>query len=298
MKKRKQVFAAISIAAVITAVTIFPASALSLTPEKVWGLVSRQSDTVLVLSNQNQNAYDGDIILNISEETKLLDAESGMPISIDDISDGETIYAYTGPAMTASLPPQTIPPVILANIPADQKVPDYITVESMEKTANGYLLKSADGLVFQVPSDCSISPYLTRNLIDLEDLYKGASCLIWSDTKGTADRILMFAPYYNEETSFQTGWVLVSGAAGTTDAQWTYYNPDGTLAKGWILDSGKWYFLDLNTGIMKRGFIQVDGKTYYMQQDGSMATTPKTFIPDENGALHLSSIDHSLENRE
>ena len=292
MKKRKRVFAAISIAADITAATVFPASALSLTPAKVWGPVSRQSDAVLVLSNQNQNAYDGDIILNISEETKLLDAESGMPISIDEISDGEIIYAYAGPAMTASLPPQTIPPVILANIPADQRVPDYITVESMEKMTDGYLLTSADGLVFQVPSDCSISPYLTRNLIDLEDLYEGASCLVWSDTKGTADRILMFAPYYDEAIS-QTGWILLSGTAGTADAQWTYYNPDGTLAKGWILDSGKWYFLDLDTGIMKRGFIQVDGKTYYMQQDGSMATTPQTFIPDENGALHLSPADHS-----
>ena len=36
---------------------------------------------------------------------------------------------------------------------------------------------------------------------------------------------------------------------------------------------------------MKVGFLQLDGKTYYLQQDGSMLTTSKTFTPDESGVL-------------
>ena len=32
-------------------------------------------------------------------------------------------------------------------------------------------------------------------------------------------------------------------------------------------------------------FIQVDGKTYYMQEDGSMLTEAKTFTPAADGSL-------------
>lgn len=43
--------------------------------------------------------------------------------------------------------------------------------------------------------------------------------------------------------------------------------------------------MDPETGVMQRGFIQVNGSTYYMQQDGSMLTEPRLFMPDETGAI-------------
>ena len=147
---------------------------------------------------------------------------------------------------------------------------------------------------FQVPADCPILPYLTRNMLYLENLYPGARCLVWSDGS-TASKIMMFQPYGPEEAGSedtvqpyeqQTGWVLTEGEAGTADARWIYYNQDGSLAKGWVEDSGKWYFLNLETGVMERScFIQVDGKTYYMQEDGSMLTEAKTFTPAADGSL-------------
>ncbi|WP_243008313.1 MULTISPECIES: hypothetical protein [Hungatella] len=37
---------------------------------------------------------------------------------------------------------------------------------------------------------------------------------------------------------------------------------------------------------MQTGFLTVDGKTYYLQENGKMLTKAKTFTPDASGALH------------
>lgn len=305
----KHRFAALGMAFAICTMTLwtaFPAGAASLSPVRMWGAVTKESDTMLGLDNQNPSGYQGQILLKISEETRILDAVSRMPVAADSLRDGETIYAYAGQIMTASLPPQMNADLILARIPADYKVPSYIQVKSMEKAGEGYSLTSIDDQVFQVPQDCSLTPYLTRNMIYPENLYEGARCLVWSDQNGNASRIMMFPPYYqeSEESELQgpglrepgnqeaqnqkTGWILQSGTEGASDAQWVYYLTDSTQARGWLLDQedGKWYYLNPETGIMERGFIHADGKTYYLQQDGSMLTEARTFTPDQNGALN------------
>ena len=34
------------------------------------------------------------------------------------------------------------------------------------------------------------------------------------------------------------------------------------------------------------GFLTLDGKTYYLQENGKMLTKAKTFTPDADGVLH------------
>ena len=67
------------------------------------------------------NIYEGEVIVNISGDTLILDGENGYPIEAKDLQAGETVYAYIGPAMTMSLPPQTSGEVIIGKIPADMK---------------------------------------------------------------------------------------------------------------------------------------------------------------------------------
>ena len=296
MIQKKSIIAAVCAAALISAGGTFSSMAEPMSSLRVWGPVTESSDSRLTLDNQSTNSSMGDMIIHISEDTKVLNAVSGMPEAADQISAGETVYAYISQAMTMSLPPQTTADLILTDIPADFKVPDYIEVASMDAVDGGYRLTSADGLTFQVASDCPITPYLTRNMLYLENLYPGARCLVWSDSANNATSIMMFQPYGPEEPGsentfssypeMQTGWVLTGGTAGTEDAQWLYYNGDGTLAKGWIEDNGNWYFLNLETGLMERNcFIQVNGKTYYMQADGTMLTEARTFTPAADGSL-------------
>lgn len=86
-------------------------------------------------------------------------------------------------------------------------------------------------------------------------------------------------------SDYMEGWTLLEGEAGSTSAVWAYYDENGSKVKGWLQDKGEWYYMDPETGVMQRGFIQVNGSTYYMQQDGSMLTEPRLFMPDETGAI-------------
>lgn len=58
------------------------------------------------------------------------------------------------------------------------------------------------------------------------------------------------------------------------------------MAKGWLAEGGKQYYMDPETGSMRTGFLVLDGNVYYLQNDGSLLTSPKTFTPDRNGILH------------
>lgn len=163
---------------------------------RIYGTVTRGEDGRLSIDNQSGQSYSGEIVLNISDdETLILDAVSGDPYAADDIKDGDTIYVYIGPAMTMSLPPQTSAKVILANIPADFKVPDYVTVDSVvtDASTSKSELTAADGTKYEIGADCSIVPYLTRNIVTLDDLTEGRTCMIWSDDQNVAQKIMVFA---------------------------------------------------------------------------------------------------------
>ena len=97
--------------------------------------------------------------------------------------------------MTMSLPPMTNADVIFANIPADAKVPDYIEVQSLvtDAATSKSVLTAADGTEYTVESDCNIFPYLTRNIVTLDDLTQGRKCVVWSDEDNAAMQIMVFA---------------------------------------------------------------------------------------------------------
>ena len=165
-------------------------------PVRIYGPVSHMEDGRLSIDNQSQAGSEGEIILNISREsTLILDAVSGMPLTLEDIRDGETIYVYIGPAMTMSLPPMTNAVVIFAGIPADFKVPDYAEVKSVitDAESSRTVLTAADGTEYILAEDCDIFPYLTRNIVTLDDLTQGKKVVVWSGNDNTATKIMVFA---------------------------------------------------------------------------------------------------------
>lgn len=161
---------------------------------RIWGTVMSVEDGRIHIDNQSGVSFEGEIILNISDEmTRILDAENGFPVQLSDIQEGEVIYAYIGPAMTMSLPPQTTPEMIICKIPADFKAPDYATVKSMTWQENGdWVLVSTDGTTYQVPGNCPIIPYLTRNMVTLQDVVESSKIMIWSDTDNNAHKLVLF----------------------------------------------------------------------------------------------------------
>ena len=163
---------------------------------RIYGPVTRTEDGKLSIDNQSGVSSSGEIILNISEEdTYILDAVTGFPVALEDIKDGDTVYAYIGPAMTMSLPPMTNVTVMFANLPADAKAPDYVEVKSMitDASTSQSVLTAADGTQYTLADDCNIFPYLTRNIVTLDDLVEGRKCVVWSDDENTAVKIMLFA---------------------------------------------------------------------------------------------------------
>lgn len=69
------------------------------------------------------------------------------------------------------------------------------------------------------------------------------------------------------------------------DGRWYFYEQN-QVKKGWLLDGEDWYYLNPENGQMQTGFVTLDGKTYFLQEDGRMLTEARVFTPDENGALH------------
>ena len=101
--------------------------------------------------------------------------------------------------MTMSLPPQVTPELLLVNVPADYKVPQYdVIVRSDGLTGLGIPNRSgmsvtlSDGTVCQVWQDATVKPYLTRNRVTYQDLLPGTRVLVWADDSGKVSRVLVF----------------------------------------------------------------------------------------------------------
>lgn len=160
----------------------------------IWGSIVSVENGSIDLDCPSGNVIEGDVIVNLSNDTLILDGENGYPLELKDLQAGETVYAYIGPAMTMSLPPQTSGEVIIGKIPADAKAPEYLTVTSMTANADGsWKLVSTAGKEYAVAADCRILPYLTRQIVTLEDVEKNSQVLVWSDEANQAQKIVLFA---------------------------------------------------------------------------------------------------------
>lgn len=265
------------------------ASSSRLDPVRVWGPVTKteaggEDIKLLFLNNQSGLSFTGELQITVSNVyTRVLDATTGMPFPYENIRTGDTAYVYIGPALPSSLTPMANASLALCNIPAGYRVPEYLTVESLSwnSAKTQASLTATNGNVYTIPSDCQTVPYLSSNIVTIDDLTPGVSCLLWCDENNLSSRIINFSKpgVPIEQLPMDPGWQKINNT-------WYYYNSDGTMAHGWVTDHDKQYYFDLNSGIMHTGFLTLDGNTYYFTEDGSLLTEPRMFTPDENGALH------------
>ncbi|RII36666.1 N-acetylmuramoyl-L-alanine amidase family protein [Clostridium chromiireducens] len=70
--------------------------------------------------------------------------------------------------------------------------------------------------------------------------------------------------YLQADSNMATGWLLNNG-------NWYYLDQSGARQSGWYLINNQWYYFDTQ-GVMKTGWIRdMDGKYYYLQENGVMA---------------------------
>ena len=162
-------------------------------PVMVWGTLSRLESGGLLVENSSDGL--SEVVLH-GEDIICLDAVTGESVDIDSLKDGDLIYAWVGPAMTLSLPPQATALLILTNIPADYAVPQFYEIVSVTPQAVPAIepppaltwteVTAAGGKVLKITDKAELTPYRTKNIVRLEDLIPGTRILVWSDSKGEA----------------------------------------------------------------------------------------------------------------
>ena len=182
------------------------------------GTVAHQKDGGLLMSTSTGEPTEDYILW--TEGVMILDAVSGEPVDAKSIKDGSTVYAWLGAqtAMTMSLPPQVTPELLLVNIPADFKVPQYdiiVRANYIMKGIPGYsgmAITLSDGTACQVWQDATVKPYLTRNRVTYQDLLPGTRVLVWVDDQGLVSKAMVFPYEYKGGLSLEnSGFLCVNG---------------------------------------------------------------------------------------
>ncbi len=163
-------------------------------PVRVWGTVKKLENGALELKNSDEKDAYNHIILHLRETTPCVDAVLGVPVSMAEVKDGDTVCAWVGPAMTMSLPPQSAALAVVVNLPADYAAPQYYRVIG-EGSSDGKAmsLPVAGGETLAVPLSAEVKPYRTNNYVTVEDLVPGSQFLAWQED-GAVRRIVLL-PY-------------------------------------------------------------------------------------------------------
>lgn len=190
-----------------------------LAPIQVNGQAASIEGNRITLENSNEDAQFPAIILNIGENTRILNAVDGLPMKLEDISENDTLYAYVGPTMTLSLPPIAGAELILAGIPADFAVPSYAEIESIEKGEEGrVVLKTSQEEDVILAEDTQLLPFLTKNIITVDHLKPGTKVLVWNEAAAedgeetaAASKVVAFPYEYVGYVQADLSGITVSG---------------------------------------------------------------------------------------
>lgn len=219
MKKLLSVL--LTLAALSAALCVSAAAAKidQIPPTRVWGKVSPWEGTGIFLKNDSQDDPMGEVVVHVGE-APVVDAATGLPLDLESVKEGDTLYAWIGPAATMSLPPQVSAKVVVGNIPADAKAPEYYELAGGGWTDPAgsdevmFSVESETPLDVAIPKDVEITPWLTRQIVRLEDLRPGSQILVWRDGKDVVTKVLVFPYAYQGYAAWSTtGTGVVNGEA-------------------------------------------------------------------------------------
>lgn len=160
----------------------------------VYGPVSEITSDSITIDNRSAFSRSGEMVITFSSETPILDAQTGNPVDMTEAETGSIVYAYIGDAMTMSEPPITNGELLFVNVEEGAIPPVYTQIQEVERkdgeeTAR---VKGEDGVTYTVNEQTRILPYLTRNIVTVDDLETGKKCAIWADAEGSVSRMVLF----------------------------------------------------------------------------------------------------------
>ena len=126
---------------------------------------------------------DQEVTLNISEQTFIIDSQTGLPTSLKDLKEGSKLYVYYSAAMTYSLPPQSHAVAVVTNIQENKTFPKFMTVKEIVSQKEGEIrvLNDFGDLIVTIKADSPLSPFKTKQAVSLKDIKEGTQLLLWYD---------------------------------------------------------------------------------------------------------------------
>ncbi len=138
------------------------------------------NEQIVVSITHQGSDIDQTYVLNLSEETYIVDNVTGSASSVSALEKEDQIYVYHSMASTRSLPPQTSAFVILTNVYENQPVATLIDVESIRENDNGISALTQDGeYVIHITEDTNVMPYRTKNRLHYTDISENQRLLVW-----------------------------------------------------------------------------------------------------------------------
>ena len=190
-------------------------------PVRVWGTAVELGDMSLTLENSNDSDPYQKVVVNVGEDTLILDAVTGEAKTFDDLRAGEAIYAWVGPEMTDSLPPISTARVILCSIPADFGAPNYAEVETVTQTEDGVDVYMNNDVVLHLTGDTEylVAPGWEKETVSAADIVPGTRLLSWYSVttmslpaQASPSKVMVFPSDYD-------GWVSTNGLEVTINGE-------------------------------------------------------------------------------
>lgn len=178
---------------------------------------------------------DQEVTLKISEETWIIDSQTGLPTSLKDVKEGTKLYVYYSAVMTRSLPPQSNAVAIVSNIQENKTIPRLITVKEIVSQKEGEIrvLNDFGDIIVTIQADSPLSPFKTKQAVSLKDIKEGTQLFVWYD--------IVAMSYPGQTTSHKT---VIVGQKEVTKA------PEKITINGKALDLGKDKILMENGKVM------------------------------------------------
>ena len=197
--------AALSAALCVTAAAAETAPAAE-EPEKlppfvqVWGKVSPWEGEGIYLKNDDKDSHLNEVVIHPGD-APAVDGATGLPLDLEKVKEGDTLYVWTGPAMALSLPPQMSALVIVGNVPAGAAAPEFCEIAQRavspapgDKGNPTFALTGGETL--EVTDKTVYTPWLTRQMVRMEDPNPGDRALVWKDKNGAAEKVQLLPGVY------------------------------------------------------------------------------------------------------
>ncbi len=275
---------------------------------RVWGTVRELGENSVYIENSNDTDPYRKIMVKVSGDTAIVDAVTGTAKTFADLKLGETLYAYVSPAMTRSLPPQSVARLVICNIPSDLGIPTYAQVEYVTEREGGGISALVSGaMILHLDDKTELVSYGGGAAPALSDIKPGMMVLSWYQMvalsypgQASPSRVMVFPYGYAGHISAAPGSLSVNGKDLTLTEKEAPFVQDGKLmlpVRKLAEALGCTVAWDAKNPTAVA--VSKDGKTLYtftiggdtMVMDGDMAMSVSSPVEARQGVTFLSVDD-------